>query len=200
MLFDSYVRSISLCTAVSTSCTQLVHAWIKFFERNGTDHAHLLFLATGLTDDTQKKKITRIHQTKQQNIECKQRDRKRCYCSSRRLFQPETLARTRRTDHFSSLDSQVHMLLAGRVSRPMGGWDYRRHAPSHLVYDIQLQDFGSIHSSCFTNLSTQIFFVASFLYDPLFIAQIRLYLHGSPDSLRLLRISCWWLSTLLMFS
>jgi len=49
--------------------------------------------------------MTRIHQTKQQNIECKQKDRKGCYGSSRRLFQPEALARTRRTDQFSSLDS-----------------------------------------------------------------------------------------------
>jgi len=32
----------------------MVHAWIKFFEFNGTDHARLLLLATGFTDDTQK--------------------------------------------------------------------------------------------------------------------------------------------------
>jgi len=96
----------------------MVHAWIKFFEFNGTNHAHLFLLATGFTDDTKK---TRIHQTKQQNIEFKQRDRKDGYGSSRRLFQPEALARTNRTDQFSSLDSQVHMLPAGRVNRPVGG-------------------------------------------------------------------------------
>jgi hypothetical protein len=84
------------------------------------------------------KEMTRIHQTKQQNIEGKRRGRKGGYVSSRRLFQSEALARTRRTDQFSSLDSQVHMLPAGRVNRPMGGCVYRRHAPSHLVYDIQL--------------------------------------------------------------
>jgi hypothetical protein len=56
---------------------------LKFFECNGTEHSHPFLLATGLTDDI---KNDWHNQTKQQNIEGKQRDRKDDYRSIRRLF------------------------------------------------------------------------------------------------------------------
>lgn len=95
-----------------------------------------------------------------------------------------------------------YILVCCRLGESIDQWEGETTGDMLLVIQFRIfscKVLAPFHSSCFINLSTYIF-VALFLYDPLLISHIRLYLHESPDLLRMLRISCRWLSTLLMFS